>query len=562
MLFIGHGVRFWIAGALLVFLLYSPVIHGPYILDDSHTLQSNAIIQNFSGLRQIWSTGRAYSSLASTYGYRPVTTTFNMLIWVIGGGQTWPFHLAKILIFIATCSLLARIWRELMPSMHDHVLGAGILLFAVNPVHSQVVSYIAAIATQWAALFVCLAIWAYLRHRRDGGTALYILSLVFVALATLSKEEGVVALALIPLVEIYLRKMEGRRLWPYGRVGVLLGYLLPAGVAVFLIFWMYEPTQDLVRSEVRPWRYFITQWRAYLRYFAMYFYSYDLNADNIEFGFASQFRDKAVLRALSLNVAVISAALLSWRWRPAITLGVAWFYIGISPASSVVVLAEPVNDHRAFIGYLGFALVGLVLLELLFRRDRRIFWIAVTVATTGYSITTYRRGEAWSTNAKLWTDTVKKNPSSARAHNNLGLEMIRRGEFDFALILLKRCAELRPTYAHCHINRGVALAKLGRDDEAESEFLLGVKFDQTVVQSRYNYARFLSARGILSRAVFLVEEADRFVAGHDLDTRLELIDLYRRLGERERAKRLLAEAFGVFGAHPRLERMTSRLDQQ
>lgn len=542
----------WIFCAILIAFIYSPSFRGPYILDDSHTLTTNAFVHSYSGFVGIWSTGRAYSSAAANYGYRPVTTTMNMVLWSVADGATWPFHLAKMVLFLLTCWLLYKIWSVLLPRVQPEVLGAAVLVFAVNPVHSQVVTYIAAIATQWAALFVGLAILSYLKFRATNFRRWHLLSLICALLAILSKEEGVVVVALIPLIEIYLRKIEGARLLSLQRVGTLAAYLVPAVIGVGLIAWMFEPTQNLVRSQISMWSYFMTQWRAYVRYFAMYFYSYDLNADNLAFGFSSQFLDRDVLIALAMNIGVVISALACWRRYPALTLAVVWFYVGISPASSVVVLSEPVNDHRAFIGYLGFAIVGILLLEWLHRKNRTVFLIAAFITVCVYSVMTYQRGDVWSSNEKLWSDTVIKNPTSARALNNLGLELIRHNKYSTALDLLQRCSQVQPDYSACHVNRGVAYAQMGRDAEAEESFALAIKYDQGIIASRYNWAKFLSARGQFAKAQVLLAEADKMAIGLNLDVRMELISVIAQQGQLDISKKLYQEAMSTFGPQPRI----------
>jgi protein O-mannosyl-transferase len=550
---------FWFFCAILIVLVYSPTLKSPFLLDDSHTLQSNAFIQSWSGFSSIWSTGRAYSSLPATYGYRPVTTTMNLLLWVVGNGSAVPFHLMKLLLFFLTCFLLAKIWRVLLPWVSSEVIGAGVLLFALNPVHTQVASYIAAIATQWAALFICLSVLGYLQFRKTNARPWHIASLLCALLAILSKEEGVVILALIPLVEIYLRKIEGAPLFQTQRLGAILFYLLPGSIGVGLIVWMFEPTQNLVRTDTSMGSYFMTQWRAYLRYFSMYFYAHDLNGDNLQFGFSTKFLNKEVLVALALNLAFVSAVLLWWRRFPAFTLALFWFYIGVSPASSVVVLSEPVNDHRAFIGYLGFAIFGLLFLNWLRTKNRQMFISAVVAVACAYGVMTYQRGSVWRTNENFWQDNVAKNPSSARAHNNLALEMIHQKKYQPAIELLKRCSELQNTYPACHINHAVALANLGRDAEAEVEFALAAQFDRGVIQSRYNWASFLSARGQFIKAQTLFTEADQLAQGQNLEVRLGLIDVHRQQGNLDLAKKAFHEAVATFGRHPQFLFVARRL---
>jgi protein O-mannosyl-transferase len=510
-------------------------------------------VQSLSGFKSIWSTGRAYSSLPATYGYRPVTTTMNMILWCIGDGQTWVFHLAKILLFFLTCVLLAQIWSRLLPWVSDEVIAVGVLLFAVNPIHSQVVTYIAAIATQWAALFVCLSVYCFLMFRKNENLRWWLyLSLVCALLAILSKEEGVVILALIPLVEFYLRFVEGTPLSSTKRLKDIALFLIPAAIGVGLIVYMFEPTQNLVRTDVSVGSYFMTQWRAYLRYFAMYFYAYDLNADNLEFGFSSHFFSLQVLVALFTNLLFCAVVVFFARRHPALLLALFWFYIGVSPASSVVVLSEPVNDHRAFLGYLGFAIFAILALNWLRAQSRTLFLSASAVLFVTYALFTFQRGEVWSTNEKFWTDVVAKNPSSPRAHNNLGLEMIHQNKNDEALALLKRCYELQVTYPPCYINRGVTLARMGRDADAEKEFARAVTYDRGVIQSHYNWAKFLSSRGNFAKAQELLIVADRFAQGQNFEVRMELLSVLRQMGQLDLAKKMWSEALTTFGSQSSL----------
>ncbi|MBY0383701.1 hypothetical protein K2X05_00965, partial [bacterium] len=481
-----------------------------------------------------------------------VTTTMNMLLWIVGGGDTWPFHVAKILLFFLTCFLLAQIWSFLLPKVSAEVMAASVLLFAVNPIHSQVVTYIAAIATQWAALFVCLSVFGFLKFRKNESIKWLSISLLCALLAILSKEEGVVILALIPLVEFYLRIVEGTPLFSPKRLKEIALFLVPAVVGVGLIVYMFEPTQNLVRSDVSVGSYFMTQWRAYLRYFVMYFYAYDLNADNLEFGFSTQFLSAPVLFALFANLIFLATVIFFARRKPALTLALFWFYIGVSPASSVVVLSEPVNDHRAFLGYLGFAIFAILALDWIRLKNRNLFLATTAIALVTYSLLTYQRGDVWSANEKFWQDTVAKNPSSPRAHNNLGLEMIHQNKEDAALDLLKRCYELQVTYPPCYINRAVAFARQGRDVEADKEFASAVKYDRGVMQSHYNWAKFLSSRGYFAKAQELLSVADRFAQGQNFEVRMELLRVARQMGQIDLAKKLFSEALSTFGRQSQL----------
>ncbi|MEQ1665795.1 MAG: tetratricopeptide repeat protein, partial [Bdellovibrionales bacterium] len=298
--------------------------------------------------------------------------------------------------------------------------------------------------------------------------------------------------------------------------------------------------------------YFFTQIRAYIRYIEMFFVSYDLNADNLQFGFSSNIFEFKVLFSLAINFAMISFSLFFIRSRPYIAFGLFWFYIGISPASSFVVLAEPVNDHRAFIGYLGLTIPLIVALDYFIKNYFKWATSLILILITTYSIQTFLRAQIWQSNQKIWIDTVEKNKGSVRALNNLAADYIGEGRYLEAQNLLQQCLEKTTSYAMCYINLGVVSASLGFDEQAEKYFSLSVKIDDTRLNSRYRWAIFLSARGFIDRPIQLLEECDRLLESINLDTRLELINLYNKKGALDAAKKLWNETLTKLGPQPDL----------
>lgn len=542
--------QLWFGILILLCALYFPSLNSPFTLDDFHTLDSNGGIQTISNWAKVWTSGKYYSSNPATWGYRPVTTFINLLLWNTGTGSTWPFHLFKILLFWATCFLLANIWRRLLPYISEKVLLFGLLFFILNPVHSQVVIYIPATATLLAAFFICAAVETYLKFRGTGKKTWFLLSLLSSLLAVLSKEEGIVFLALIPLTELYLckienKKLEKKSLWTFAF------YVLPAVIGVGLIIYMYEPMQSLARGDLSPWHYFMTQWRAYIRYFVMYFVSYDLNLDNLEFGFSKYFFSIGVLSALIGNLVLIGLSLYYRNRFPFFIFGLAWFYIGISPGSSIVALAEPVNDHRAFIGYLGFGVLLVGFMNFLFQRFKATPVILSFILAIFCGLT-FQRALVWSTAENLWRDTVTKNPSSARALNNLAVDLIRQSKPHEALVVLEKCKEKGSQYSNCYVNMAIVNAMLGRDQEAEKNFAAAVPLDIVQVQARTKWAEFCRARGFYERAFKLYSEVDKITQGNQLQVRTELTLLASQMGNSEQAKSIWTDTLQRFGSHPNL----------
>lgn len=507
------------------------------MLDDSHAILNNPSIKNLSNWAKIWTSARTYSSLPANWGYRPVTVFSYLLAWSVADGATWPFHLLKIIVFSLMCVCVYKIWRRLFAQINPAVVFVAVLLFAINPVHTQVISYLSAMSTLLAGFFVTLALYSYLVFRENGKFMSLAFSLICVFLAALSKEEGIVIAGLIPVTELYLRKLEGRRLWDLKWLWLCGQMALPGLLAVFLIAYMYEPETGVARGWVMPINYFMTQWRAYLRYIVMYFYSYDLNADNLEFGFASKFTEPKVLLSLALNLGFLIFGAIRFNKQPFILFMLIWFYVGILPASGFIPLAEPVNDHRAFIGYIVAGGLILFLLQYVFVKNQKLFGFVSIAILILYSVQTWKRAVVWQSVETLWADTVEKNPTSPRARNNLAVHYISKNQFADARRLINECILYGPQYFICYTNLAIIEAEAGHDKAAEEAYAKAVQFESTRFLSRYYWAQFLMRRGFLARPIKLLEEADQVALGDNLDVRLQLLALYKQSGLWEAAQR-------------------------
>lgn len=545
------NLKLWLCALGLSFLVYLPSLNGPFILDDAHTVQSNDAIKNPANFLKLWTSARYYSSSPDNWGYRPMQALYTWTSWQVGGGATWPFHAFKILFFSFVATFFVLMWRRLLPQMSKEVILLGGLFFLVNPVHTQVVSYIAATSTLMAGMFVSFSLYQYLRFREDGKLWRYAVSVIAVFFAMMSKEEGITILGMIPLIEVFMRYREGRLRFGLRDLAVYAGYVLSGVLALALILSMFEPTSDLARGSMDRWIYFATQFRAYLRYMAMYFVSYDLNADNLQFGFASSWTEPTVLITVALNLILIGVAFYSMKRAPLLLLALCWFYGAISPASSLVVLAEPVNDHRAFLAYLGFAGLSFPLFQWVLSKGQveRIVLIALVV---GYGGWTMARNVTWSSNVNLWEDTIAKNPGSVRAHNNAALNYMHRSEWTRSAEILDACLVIEPRYAYCLINRALVGAARGEEQLAESLYLRAIEADFAGVNARRYFSEFLLARGRLTEAIPYATAADQAAQGKNLFVRTLLIRLHLNTGEKQKAREIWQESLETFGQDPAL----------
>ena len=212
---------FWQQAALVaaiiiaVALVYLPALRGDFVWDDFLLITGNPLLQNFSGLLEIWSGGR-------TADYFPLTNTVFWIEHHLFGANPTGYHVVNILVQIANALL---VWRLLTRLNIPGAWLAG-LIFGIHPVHVASVAWISELKNLLAMFFALLSVLCFLDSRgRDGPLGRpsdsarpavapyrYSASLVFFALALLSKTQVV----FLPVVLLLCAWWRGFGLPPSG----------------------------------------------------------------------------------------------------------------------------------------------------------------------------------------------------------------------------------------------------------------------------------------------------------------------------------------------------------
>ncbi|HTE51600.1 MAG TPA: tetratricopeptide repeat protein [Kofleriaceae bacterium] len=126
----------------------------------------------------------------------------------------------------------------------------------------------------------------------------------------------------------------------------------------------------------------------------------------------------------------------------------------------------------------------------------------------------------------------------ARVHNQDGIARASNGDAEAALFRFRRAAELDPEWSAPLCNLGAAFEIVGRLERAQSSYERALAVDPDNPTTRFNLARLLRQRGMVSAALALLER--------DPAEDTELVglraEIYIEAGEIEHATALLAEA--------------------
>lgn len=457
--------------ALLAFAVYVPSLGGDFVYDDLYQIRENDQLRSLANVPRffradVWAAvGLPFSSY-----YRPLMYTTFAIETAIAGPEPRIFRTTNALLHAAASVLLLLLLRRLGASEAAAFI-AG-LLFAVHPMHPEVVAWPSARPELLVTLFTLLAAWVFARSDpRAGPTpARFVAVGGLTMLALLSKETGILAPVLIGLVA--LQRAPGRPLERVG-AGVRAAFPFLALVVVFIglrsLAIRISGTPPLVGDDpllfpFRSWPEATVRITAIAgRYLGVMLLPLDASSfrvpswENVGWGLA----------LVPLGLAAI--ALAPWR-RSAGWL--AFAFLAIAVQSIGVPSAGYLSQRYAYLPSLGVcAALGLVLARLLFdaavpplRRAAGTLLVAGLVAACVLLL--LPRAAEWANEPRLWAAAIVRDPDSPAALVNQGYMLLDQGRATEALVLFRRVEEVEPGGWASPYGEANALTAMGRLQEA------------------------------------------------------------------------------------------------
>ncbi len=402
------------AAAVLAAAVYANALKNGFVWDDPIIL--NRQLPVFRGLREIVLPPRNVPQFAPDY-YRPAVIASYVLDHALGGGSPVMFHLTVVLAHVlATAAVYAFalvLYRHAGPPWgargrsSARIAAVAAALFAVHPVHTEAVAWMAGRADVFATLFATAAAVLYLPRRRTWARGL--VAFVCLLLALLSKEVAVAVVILLPFLDaLFATGSERQRRWR------AVGCRAWPVAAAFAAYWILR-TAGLGGAAralpgLPPFRSLLGALGIYLQKLV---YPFELNAyiDGLPTGAGWLATVAAVLLGIggwgihrSLAGDSLSVACL------------AWMTMGLAPSLAVV---EKIPDAPVAERYLYFPSVGFCVLaaawgaELALRAGHR-GRIAMEVSAVGLLAVlggaVVARNRIWRSDTALWTEHAAKSP--------------------------------------------------------------------------------------------------------------------------------------------------------
>lgn len=514
---------------LVAVLFYINSVGGTYVMDDAIVISENQFtIQGINGWKGIFGHDTFFGffkesgkdHLLSGGRYRPLSLALFALEGQIFGFRPVVFHLFNLFYFAFTCFLLYHTVRKLLDGRFAGSSPAlmaffAALIFAVHPIHTEVVANIKGRDEILTCLLGLAGMWYFIRSFETGkyGGAIFASALWFMAL--LSKENGIIFIALAPLAVWFFKDAS------YARI---LKALIPGIIAVsaYLII-RYSvlgpsprsgPVMELMNNPFLHWEVngylpvspavkLATIAVTLLRYAVLLIFPHPLTSDYYpqQIALVSWSDWEAILGLLVYAGAVITCIVrLPKKELP--VYGVLFYLIALFPVSNILFPVGTLMSERfLFIPSIGFCLIVSWLIHSYIVKGslKTGINLVLTAIILILGVKTIARNKDWSDNYTLFTTDVKVSSRSAKMLNSAGGVMVdsaariqdpvvRKQMLDEAQGYLKKAIELHPSYSNAYLLLGNAFAYQNEFEPAMVNYEKALQYNPDFRDAKINLA--------------------------------------------------------------------------
>lgn len=440
--------------------------------------------------------------------YRPLQLLSYQFDRLVGGGAAWPFHLTVVLLHALTSFLMFRVGLRLFADLPAGIWAAfwSAILFAVHPIHSESVAWMAARPDVMVACFGMAAVLVFNRGTLPPWPR-SILAAAFVLLALLSKENAVALLVLVPgtaflFPAAWAQKTTRKRQrtpppnnlpsWPIVALPFAVVAAMYALLRVSALRHMGSTPLAVPESPVTE---LIAAMGVYLRLLLVP-YPQSAYISDLPVGWAG------LTTGFMLSILTVSAAWHAWRRRHRpLLFALLWMLLSLGPSLAVVMKlpTAPVAERYLYLPSLGFCwALGWLVARALEQRRTAIYVHGSMAALAAVALVlTVNRNRVWRDNYSLWSDTAARNRVDGLPLRSLAAAHLERGEAGDAERIFHEALELRNDVLGKYIiYNNLGSIALNRDDfPAAERYYETARALQTTPDCLYNLALIALRRG-------------------------------------------------------------------
>ncbi|MDB4285648.1 tetratricopeptide repeat protein, partial [bacterium] len=521
--------------------VYYPVRNYEFVnLDDPQYVFENDYVKNGPTLKSIsWSFTNTHAS-----NWHPITWLSHMLDSRLFGLNPGMHHLTNFFFHIANALLLYLILLRMTGAFWQSAFVAG--LFALHPLHVESVAWVSERKDVLSTFFWMVTIWSYTRWVVRPNFVGYLLVLILFSLGLMSKPMVVT----LPFVLILLDY------WPLNRMQNTYGdgVSLQSRQTAISLIWEKLPLFVLVAMSSAVTLYAQKHGGAlssfetlpftarvanavvsYTSYIFKMIYPFQLA---VLYPYPGAFPWWKVTGACLLFVSASLLAVQRRRKAPYFAVGWLWYVGSLVPVIGLIQVGQQaMADRYTYIPLIGiFIVIAWGIPELVERWRHKKIWLA-TLSIVLFSImlvSTHRQVKYWENNITLYSHTLEVTSGNTLPHNNLGIALFSKGQYDEAIEHYREALRIKPDFEPAHNNLGNALFVKGQFDDAIKHYREALRLNPDSFDAHNNLGVALRSKDLIDDVIKHYREALRLNPDY--------IDAHNNLGIVLKSKGLIDDA--------------------
>ncbi len=490
----------WIKIILIVVVLvmYGNSINYEFTIDDNlFYVKHNSVQKGIEGIPETFTHGslEKYNGMTGLQPYRPITLSSFAIQKQLFNTDPAKAHLVNVLLYIFLIVVMFNLLLKIFPAVNPIFCGLIALLFAVHPVHTEVVVSVKSQDELLSVLFTLLALsFATSLIKADKFSIKFsILSVLCYSFALFSKEGAFAMILIFPLAFWILLSQSVKRsiLYSIPFLMAALVFLLARHAVLDGQIQNYQNgiLENILIGANGFAELSATKMEILFHYLRLFFIPWPLSWDY-------SYNQIPIVNWYSLTVwlsllfyaVLFIFAVLKIKKLPEIAFGILFYLIMLVPYSNLVFISGSTFAER----FLFFPSLGLIIAVVYglahilkfnpatFSGSTQFKWITgiVIVLFIGISI---NRSNDWKSNLSIYSAGVSSAPNSSRTNGNLGNEYYKLGQKEMkpqikkehflnALKYSKASIAILPTNKDALFTIGLAYTGLGDRAKAYESF--------------------------------------------------------------------------------------------
>lgn len=536
----------------LVFLLYADSFKNEFVWDDEILVVQNNYIKSASKIPQFFTENTFKGGDRDSNFWRPVQllsyfVDYKIVEWVLkfraDHAKAWNpafgFHLSNTLYHALVC-LLVYLYVFLIFRRKDLALITS-MIYAVHPIHTEAVTYIAGRADSQAAFFILGALCLYLKYtdsKKGKGLWMYLGSVFSFILALMSKEMAIMLPAYMLLTDLVTFQNQKKKSW-INRVLRYVPYLIILGLYLYLRstildFANIPLLKEQPAQKIPVFLRFITFTRTLLGfvknpdthlydlgYLWLLIFPFNLHMERgtpYAKSFYPENSDQAAYFVCFAGFLILlGLTFYLYRKSKPLFFGLAFFLTALIPFMDIMPLNANAAEHWLYLPSIGiFILMGQIMISLLRLKThfsiqdvlKKIIFSPIPIYLIYCGILTSIRNLDWKDELTIWKKTADLSNSS-HIHGNLGVAYGRKGDMNAAKEEFIKALRIQFNYPEAHNNLGVILMMEFQRDHDKNKLMTAKKEFELALQSYPNYSNAYKNLGDVYASMNNPEEAKK-----------------------------------------------------